>query len=219
MPGSTEYIHVTAKLMHIRGQIQTNASRQAPEARAGRDAGLGRQPLKTGPAEEVGLALGVEVGLLVGLELGVLVGVLDAVSVRVGDAVGVAEGLAVDDRRLISRHVPPPLASFFLPASADGIRRGDHGHRVNSLPQVVRPPPVYSLGARRTPGRGCLMHWGAWFLHDHSWTGWSPSRPFDTVAIKNIYIYIYPHIHMKHSMMSLGICYEPMPPPKLFCEL
>ena len=101
------------------------ASLQALRITAGRGADLGQQPLKTGPAEEVGVALGVDVGLLVGLALGVGVGVRDGVSVVVGEAVGVAEGLAVGHCGPISRNVPSSARLvFFLHASADSICRG-----------------------------------------------------------------------------------------------
>ena len=110
--------------MHIRRQIQSGVRIRAKETRAGRGAGPGRQPLKTGPTEEVGLALGVEVGLLVGLALGVGVGVRDGVSVgeadgeEVGEAVGVSEGLAVDTHRPISRHVPFSAGVRTLPLAS-----------------------------------------------------------------------------------------------------
>ena len=82
------------------------------------------RPLKTGPTEEVGLALGVEVGVLVGLALGVGVGVWDGVSVgeadgeEVGEAVGVPEGLVVGARRPISRHIPFSAGVRTLPLAS-----------------------------------------------------------------------------------------------------
>ena len=82
------------------------------------------RPLKTGPTEEVGLALGVEVGVLVGLALGVSVGVWDGVSVgeadgeEVGEAVGVSEGLAVGAHKPILRHVPFSTGMCTLPLAS-----------------------------------------------------------------------------------------------------
>ena len=123
----TEYTHVTAKLVHTR-QTQTDASRHTPEARAGRDAGPGRQPLKTGPADEVGVALGEEVGLLVGLALGVLVGVLDGVSVGEADGLAVGEGVEVRTHRPVLRQVPSSASFLSACLRRQHSPRRDQGH-------------------------------------------------------------------------------------------